>query len=180
MSVSLFLVPMALTVTAGVMTTHKTQQAKEKITDSAVTSQPVHETNSPETTVLQVQTRMRDTGLLVRAFSELGATVHEANQDMVVAELQHTLFTMQRDSTGVWAAHAEAVAVGRGRQRQVTAETAAEMLRQLDATYGRLVQQAVVERIHAQAANVGMQVSSQTVEEDQSIRIVLDTVSVES
>lgn len=191
MSVSILLVPAALSVVpgalsavAGVIAAYSSQRTNETASDGTGVDHTAQAANNSGATVLQVQTRMRDTGLLVRAFEELGAVVREATDEAVVAELNRIRLTMSRDNSGVWLAHVEAVsAVDAGQntvQDAVTEEEAAELLRLLDATYGKLVQQAVVERIHAQAENVGMRVSSQTVDADQNIHIVLDTRNADS
>ncbi len=184
MSVSVILLPIAFTMTAGVVAAHKTKHAKEDLAAGSVAQQTVHtSTETADATVLQVQTRMRDTGLLVRALEELGVAVQEAAEDAVVAEVDRIRLTMSRDNSGVWVAHAEAastVNAGHYEEHTVTEAEAAELLRQLDAAYGKLVQKAVVERIHAQAENIGMRVSSQTIDAEQNIRIVLDTVNVEA
>lgn len=115
-------------------------------------------------TACQVATRMRDEGLLTQALSDTSAATHR-DGDRLVADWQGVQAVFTRGADGVLQVHftgdideARAVAI-------VTA---------IDHAYTRRLQLAVVERIRERAPAAGMSIASETVEEDDSVVLVLN------
>jgi hypothetical protein len=112
--------------------------------------------------VCQVQTRMRDETLLAAALRDTGAVV-TAGTDEIAADWAGVQATFRRGADGIWAAHL------RG---DVDEARAVEIVRAVDAAYGRQVQRAVLERLRAQAPAAGLRLESEQVTEDASVRLV--------
>lgn len=111
-----------------------------------------------------VTTRMRDQGLLCHALTDIGARVTQ-HHESIEAEWAGATATFARDLEGVWSAHFS---------DNVTQDQATGLVTRLDQAYGRRVQQAVVARLLDQAPQAGMSVEKQTVEDDQSVTLVLN------
>ncbi|MFS8480188.1 MAG: hypothetical protein FWJ93_14745 [Micromonosporaceae bacterium] len=143
MSVSLLLVPLAVAAAAGVR---------------GVTAGRDHEGRI----VCQVQTRMRDETLLAAALRETNAAV-TAGEHEIVAAWEGVQATFRRDRDGVWSAHLTG---------DVDEQRAIEIVRAVDAGYGRQVQRAVLDRLRERAPAAGLRLESETVAEDASVRLV--------
>ncbi|KUL24103.1 hypothetical protein [Actinoplanes awajinensis] len=143
MSVSLLLVPLALAGAAAV-------QARADRRHDGVT-------------VVQVNTRMRDVGLLADALRDTGAVV-TTTTDVLTGSWGEQTLAFRRDADGVWSAHAAGT----------TTERAVELVTAVDTAYGRRVQQAVLERIRDRAPAAGLRLESESVQDDASVRLVFE------
>jgi hypothetical protein len=114
-------------------------------------------------TVCTVSTRMRDSALLSAALRETGALVTDVDADTVDAAWQGVESRFTRGADGIWTAHF------RGDVDEVRA---VEIVRRLDAAYGRQVQAAVVARLRDRAPAAGLRLESETVAEDEAVRLV--------
>lgn len=161
MSVSLLLVPLVIAAVSGTVGT--------AVIGGAAIGAGGREPGDDVHT-LHVETRMRDIGLLVAAVGSLGAEVTLVEEHTVEARLGELTFELTRPEGGVWSAHIDALS------RPVTVEEANALMYEVDRAYSAQVQQAVIERIHAQAPRAGLRVAEQTTEDDSSVRIVLDVV----
>lgn len=113
---------------------------------------------------LEVGTRMRDPHLLAQALRHTNAVVTNEGERLVCTWGQ-VQAVMARSPDGIWSAHFS---------DQVDVEHATTLLRGVDAAYGHLVQQAVLARLKERAAASGMVVESEQVEEDRTVRLVLN------
>ena len=114
--------------------------------------------------LLAVSTRMKNADLLAQALTDLNATV-QASPESITATWPALQARFARNADGVWTAHFSG---------EVTSETTATVVRDLDRAYGLRVQQAVLERVRASAPEAGMVVESETVEEDRTVTLVLN------
>lgn len=122
-----------------------------------------------ETATLQVRTRMKDRTLLAAALADLGAVDVEVG-DEVAATVGGIQLVMRSTPEGVWAAD---FTPAKG-QPAVTTEAATKLAEALDAAYAARVQSAVAERIRNRATDAGLELVSETVDDDQSVTMVLD------
>jgi hypothetical protein len=113
--------------------------------------------------VCQVQTRMRDATLLEAALRDTGATVTNSGDVLTVA-WENKAATFTRGADGIWAAHVTGV----------DQQGAVELMTTVDAAYGRRVQQAVLERLRDQAPAAGLRLESESVDQDDSVRLVFE------
>jgi hypothetical protein len=125
--------------------------------------------------VVAVETRMKNEHLLEAALADIGATVSR-DEAGILAEW-HGLQDRDaragggktarfvRNAQGIWTVHV----LG-----EATVEEATELVRSVDAAYGRRVQQDVLTRLRARAPEVGMTVESETVEDDDSVLLTLN------
>nr|ACR33035.1 hypothetical protein [Actinoplanes garbadinensis] len=113
--------------------------------------------------ICQVQTRMRDVTLLDAALRDTGATVTAAG-DTISATWTQSAATFTRGADGIWAAHVTGV----------DQPGAVELMTTVDTAYGRRVQQAVLERLRAQAPEAGLRLESESVGQDASVRLVFE------
>ncbi|AEV83749.1 hypothetical protein ACWT_2692 [Actinoplanes sp. SE50] len=114
-------------------------------------------------TLVQVNTRMRDVTLLADALRDTGAVV-SGGEAALTARWGDQALTFGRDADGIWSAHADGVGV----------ERAVELITAVDAAYGRRVQQAVLDRIRAQAPAAGLRLESESRQDDASVRLVFE------
>jgi hypothetical protein len=114
--------------------------------------------------VCRVATRMRDTGMLGDALRDTGATVQLADDQATVRWADATTATFSRDADGIWSAHFSGTDEA-GAIRKVS---------EVDAAYGRLVQRAVLERLREQAPAAGLRLESETVDDDDAVRLVFE------
>ncbi|MER5332869.1 hypothetical protein ACIBTZ_25755 [Micromonospora sp. NPDC049460] len=143
MSVSLILLPLAV---AAVAATHGATAGRDR--EGRV--------------VCQVQTRMRDETLLAAALRDTDAVVG-TDGDAITAEWAGVRASFRRGEDGVWAAHFTG---------EVDEQRAVEVVRAIDAAYGRQVQRAVLARLREQAPVAGLRLESEQVTEDASVRLV--------
>jgi|GEM_PF-1324574 hypothetical protein len=144
MSVSLLLVPVAL----AAATTTVAGLASGR--------------DSTGRTVCRVQTRMRDENLLAAALRETGAAVTVQTDEIEVA-WHGVQATFRRGQDGVWTASFTG---------DVDENRAMEIVRAVDAGYGRQVQRAVLERLRERAPAAGLRLESEHVTEDEAVRLV--------
>ncbi|MGI5237318.1 hypothetical protein [Dactylosporangium sp. CA-139066] len=140
MSVSLLLIPLAIAAAAA-----HAGLSKDK-----------------DTTVCQVQTRMRDAGLLTAALSESRAVVTREGADLV-ADWAGVQARFSRDEQQIWTAHFTG---------DVDEARAVDIVRAVDAAYGRQVQRAVLARLTERAPAAGLRLESRSVTPDQAVRLV--------
>ncbi|SCF34069.1 hypothetical protein GA0074695_5809 [Micromonospora viridifaciens] len=143
MSVSLILLPLAV---AAVAATHGATAGRDQ--NGRV--------------VCQVQTRMRDETLLTAALHDTAAAV-TADGDLILADWAGVRATFQRDAEAIWSAHFTG---------EVDEQRAVDIVRAVDAAYGRQVQRAVLQRLREQAPAAGLRLESEQVTEDASVRLV--------
>jgi hypothetical protein len=122
-----------------------------------------------EATALQVRTRMKDRGLLAEALKDLGAVDVEVG-DQVAATVDGIQLVMQSTPEGVWVAEFTPARGG----ADVTTEQATRFAERLDAAYAARVQAAVAERIRSRATDAGLELVSETVDDDQAVTMVLN------
>lgn len=116
-------------------------------------------------TVCSVSTRMRDQGLLEKALSDTRAVVQRYD-DRLVATWEGVQATFVRREDGVWSAHLEGA---------VDESRAIGIVMEVDRAYGRQVQAVVLERIRTRAPSAGLQVQSETRNQENDVTFVLTT-----
>lgn len=145
MSVSLMLVPLAIAA-VGAFQIGRT------------------ETDAEGRNVCHVQTRMRDITLLEAALSDTNAITSQT-AGTITANWHGVRALFHRNEQGIW----EVDFTG-----DVDETKAANIVAAIDQAYGRQVQHAVLARLRAQAPSAGMSVASETVEDDDSVTLVLN------
>ncbi|MEV7647404.1 hypothetical protein [Arthrobacter sp. NPDC089319] len=155
MSVSVLLIPAAIAAVAAVNSAidNKAKNRAEKVQEAAI----------PQ---VQVRTRMRDLDLLQAALADTQAQVTRAAADSLEATWADATAVFERDAEGIWQVHFSGEDVDRRR--------AGEIVQAIDAAYARRVQQAVVRKLRERAHTAGLELASETVEEDQSVTMVLN------
>lgn len=143
MSISLLLVPLAVATVAAVHQATAGRDGEGRV-------------------VCDVQTRMRDETLLAAALRDTGAVVTAA-PDEITADWQGVRATFRRGPDGIWSAHFTG---------DVDEDRAMEIVRAVDAAYGRQVQRAVLDRLRERAPAAGLRLESEEVIEDASVRLV--------
>ncbi|MGD6978849.1 MULTISPECIES: hypothetical protein [Citricoccus] len=144
MSVELLLVPMAIAAVAA----WKAKQGADAAGRPVVT----------------VATRMKDERLLRMALADTGAVV-AADRDGILGSWTGMQARFTRDADGIWAVHAWGA---------VTTQSVTELAMSIDSAYARRVQEEVVDRIRARAPEAGLTVASETVQEDDTVVLVLN------
>lgn len=114
--------------------------------------------------VCHVQTRMRDRALLAAALSDTKAITSQT-EETITAEWHGVRALFRRNEQGIWQVDFTG---------EVDEKRATDIVGAVDQAYGRQVQQAVLARLRAQAPSAGMTVASETVEDDDSVTLVLD------
>ncbi|GAA3288635.1 hypothetical protein Dvina_43405 [Dactylosporangium vinaceum] len=112
--------------------------------------------------VCQVQTRMRDANLLGAALRDTRAAV-TSDRDGLVADWAGVRARFVRDEQQIWTAHFTG---------DVTEPQAVDIVRAIDAAYGRQVQAAVLERLTRRAPAAGLRLESRSVTPDRAVRLV--------
>jgi len=143
LSVSLLLVPLAVATVAAVRGATADRDERGHI-------------------ICQVQTRMRDEVLLTAALRETDAVVTVDGQG-IVAAWDRVQANFQRGENDVWSAHLTG---------EVDEQRAVDIIRAVDAGYGRQVQRAVLDRLRERAPAAGLRLESETVADDASVRMV--------
>jgi hypothetical protein len=156
MSVSVLLIPAAIAAVAAV---NSAIDNKAKNREAA----KAQEAAVPQ---VQVRTRMRDLNLLQAALADTQAQVTRAAADSLEAAWADATAVFERDAEGIWQVHFSGEDVDRRR--------AAEIVQAIDDAYARRVQQAVVRKLRERAHTAGLELASETVEEDQSVTMVLN------
>lgn len=114
--------------------------------------------------VVAVGTRMRNETLLQRALTDTGATVTTSGDVLTASWGGTTQGRFTKDASGIWSVHL----VGDTDFRQ-----ASDLISRVDAHYGRHVQAEVLARLREHAPAAGMEIESETVEEDDTVTMVL-------
>jgi hypothetical protein len=122
-----------------------------------------------EPTTMQVRTRMKDRGLLSDALKDLGAVDVEVG-DEVAATIDGIKLVMQSTPEGIWAANF----TSKDRKKEVTTAEATKLAERLDAAYAARVQTAVAARIREKASDAGLDLVSETVQDDESLTLTLN------
>ncbi|MFI5912981.1 hypothetical protein [Dactylosporangium sp. NPDC051541] len=115
-----------------------------------------------DTTVCQVQTRMRDANLLTAALRDTRAVV-APHEDGLVADWAGVRARFVRDEQHIWTAHFTG---------DVVEAQAVDIVRAVDAAYGRQVQAAVLRRLTDRAPAAGLRLESRSVTPDRAVRLV--------
>lgn len=157
MSVSVLLIPAAIAAVAAVNAAID-NKAKNCETNTTAEDEAVPQ--------VQVRTRMRDLDLLQDALTDTQADVVRAAEDSLEAAWTDATAVFDRDSEGIWQVHFSGEDIDRQR--------AAEIVQAIDEAYARRVQQAVVRKLRERAHTAGLELASETVEEDQSVTMVLN------
>jgi hypothetical protein len=117
--------------------------------------------------VIAVGTRMRDEKLLQRALADTKAEVtHDGT--VITATWSTREGRFSRDLNGIWSVHF----IG-----ETSLAEASAIVSLVDAAYGLRVQQEVLARLRERAPAAGMEVESETIEDDQSVTLVLNVNS---
>ena len=114
---------------------------------------------------VRVESRMRDETLLVVSLQDLGATVRRADDGALLVDTAGGGLTMRRDAAGLW----NACFTGEWRP-----EGARALVESLDRAYGLRVQQAVIRRLEERAPAAGMRISSQSIDDDRVVTLVME------
>ncbi|WP_324642442.1 hypothetical protein [Pseudarthrobacter sp. LT1] len=122
------------------------------------------ETDAEGRTVCHVQTRMRDSGLLRAALADTNAAV-TASANTIVADWQGVRARFNRDEREIWQVDFTG---------DIDEQKASGIVATIDHAYGRQVQRAVLARLRARAPLAGMTVASESLEEDDSVTLVLN------
>lgn len=121
------------------------------------------ETDAEGRNVCHVQTRMRDSSLLKAALSDTNA-ISSQTPETIVADWHGIRALFHRNEQGIWQVDFTG---------DVDGTKAANIVAAVDHAYGRQVQRAVLARLRAQAPSAGMIVASETIEDDDSVTMVL-------
>ena len=112
-----------------------------------------------------VETRWRHAGLLQQALEDLGAEEITATDDSTSASINGTSVAFTRGGDGVMTAHFP---------REVDVNDAVAIVGQVDSAYTRRVQDAVYRRIRQRVTDLGYEVDSETVDDDETITLVVN------
>lgn len=124
MSISIVLVPVAI---AAVSAWQASRPERDPVTGR---------------TVIGVQTRMRDTGLLTLALADTHGLVNRQNDGSLITQWQNTQAHFHQDADGVWQVDFSGA---------IDTDSAVSIVAAVDAAYGRRVQQAVLARLRERA-----------------------------
>ncbi len=116
--------------------------------------------------VFVVQTRLKHPQLLVAAFSNLGAAAAVDADGSVEARWDGVEIRFSADEDGSLVSHFSGDDVDTAR--------AEDIIRAVDAEYARLVQDHVYRRVKERAADLGMTVESESVDDERAITVVLN------
>ena len=102
--------------------------------------------------------------LLTHALADTGAHVTR-DSDTITARWGNSEGTFTKDDHGIWSVHF----VG-----DTTLDEATDLVARIDAAYGLRVQTEVLARLRERAPAAGMEVESETIEDDHSVTLVLN------
>lgn len=122
-----------------------------------------------QTTTAAVRTRMKDLGLLEAALGDIHATDLQRDGDALTAAVEGMSLSMARDNEGIWQAHF----TGEGISDDELIEAGTAVIARLDTAYAARVQAAVASRIRERADAAGFELTSESVEEDDTVTMVL-------
>lgn len=112
-----------------------------------------------------VETRWRHTALLAQSLDDLGADAIEATVDSTSAAINGVAVTFARGADGIITAHFP---------RETNVDDALAIVGQVDAAYTRRVQDVVYRRVRQRVAELGYEVDSETVDDDETITLVVN------
>ena len=159
MSLEIILLPLAIAA-VGAVKAARTQKAPDQRSVTQDAPLTAHE----QMALVEVSTRMRDVDLLGAALGDTGANVDRAGDELFVS-WPHQRCVFGRNHEGIWSAHFT---------DDVDVQEASDLIRAVDFAYGRRVQQALVQRLRERAPQAGMEIESETVEEDATVTMVLN------
>jgi len=99
------------------------------------------------------------------ASGDLGAVVSRTGDGVLLAETPDRALTMRRDAAGLW----NACFTGTW-----TPDGARAFVEDLDRAYGLQVQRAVIRRLEERAPEAGMRITSQSVDDDRVVTLVME------
>lgn len=159
MSLEIVLVPLAIAAVSAIRATRT-----QKVPDQHTVGQIAPEVAEESVALVEVSTRMRDLELLGLSLGDTGAAVARRGDELLVSWPQHRC-TFRRNHEGIWSAHFA---------DNVDVDQASALIRAVDVAYGRRVQQTLVRRLRERVPQVGMEIESETVEEDATVTMVLN------
>lgn len=118
---------------------------------------------------VQVATRMKDLALLQTALQDIGSTATQATESVVTASFGDISLTMTKNPEGIWEAHFQSVSGAVVDEQYVSG-----LITHLDRAYAARVQSAVAEKIRLRADSAGLDLVSESVDEDQTVTMVLN------
>ncbi len=112
-----------------------------------------------------VETRWRHLGLLEQALEDLGATNIVATEETTSATVNGVSTAFSRGNDGIVTAHFPP---------ETNVEDAVATVNEVDAAYTRRVQDAVYRRIRSRVSDLGYDIESEEVDEDEMITLVVN------
>lgn len=122
-----------------------------------------HEDRATQGTTLNVETRMKDLGLLSKAFGTLGYEVSIAGDELTATSESGEISFFKND-TGLWVSQFSP---------DTKEDNAREILLALDSAYGIQVQKALLEKIQLRASSANLKIVSQETNYDESVTLTL-------
>lgn len=122
-----------------------------------------HEDRATQGTTLNVETRMKDLGLLSKAFESLGYAVTIAG-DELNATSESGEISFFKNEAGLWVSQFSP---------DTNEEDARGILLALDSAYGIQVQKALLEKIQLRASSANLKIVSQETNYDESVTLTL-------
>jgi len=112
-----------------------------------------------------VETRWRHAGLLSQALVDLGAANLSAAENETSATIRGIATTFRRGDDGIMTAHFP---------RDTDLDEAITIVNEVDAAYARRVQDAVYRRVRQRVGELGYDVESESVDDDETITLVVN------
>jgi hypothetical protein len=112
-----------------------------------------------------VETRWRHVGLLTHALEDLGAENISSTADSTSATINGVATTLSRGENGIMTAHFAL---------DMKVDDAVAIVNEVDSAYTRRVQDAVYRRIHTRVTELGYELDSETVDDDETITLVVN------
>jgi hypothetical protein len=112
-----------------------------------------------------VETRWRHAGLLGRALADLDAQDVSVSSESASATVDGTAVTFVRREDGIMTAHFP---------RDIDVDRAVHLVNEVDAAYTRRVQDAVYRRIRERVGELGYDIDSESVDDDETITLVVN------
>ena len=112
-----------------------------------------------------VETRWRHIGLLTQALEDLGAESISATADSTSATINGVATTFSRGEDGIMTAHFP---------RETNVDDAVAIVNEVDSAYTRRVQDAVYRRIRSRVSELGYEIDSEAVDDDETITLVVN------
>jgi hypothetical protein len=112
-----------------------------------------------------IETRWRHVGLLTQALQDLGAGDVSTTEDSTSATINGVATTFARAEDGSLTAHFPL---------NTNVEDAVAIVNEVDSSYTRRVQDAVYRRIRAKVTELGYELDSESVQDDETITLVVN------